>query len=83
MKNAVVSKGEARISNLAGERVIVSVIELISLGSHSGVSHDNIAVITQTQMYLVSGVRTLVNRHLTVVVECIAGSISSALLAFF
>ena len=61
MKNTVVSKGEARISDLAKERVIVSVIELIALGRHSGMSHDNIAVLVQSKVYLVSGVRTLVN----------------------
>ena len=66
----------------SGKRVIIAVIELVSLSSHSGVSHDDIAVIMQTQMYIVSGVRTLVNRHLTIVIECVAGSIGSALLAF-
>lgn len=61
VKYAVVSKGEARISNLAGERVIVSVIELVTLGRHSGMPHDNIAVLVQSKVYLVSGVRALVN----------------------
>jgi hypothetical protein len=82
VKNAVVSKGEARISNLARKRVIVSVIKLIALSSHSGMSHDNIAVIMQAQMYFMSGKRTLVNRQLAIVVKGIASCVSFSLLAF-
>ena len=63
--------------------VIIAVIKLVSLGSHSGVSHNNIAVLVQSKVYLVSGVGTLVNRHLTVVVECVAGSVCASLLALF
>ena len=50
MKNAVVSKGEARISNLARERVVVAVIELVALSSHSSMSHDYIGIFMQAQM---------------------------------
>ena len=82
MKNAVVSKGEARISNLAGERVVVSVIKLVTLRCHSGVAHDDIGIFVKMQVHFVSGERTLENRQLAIVVECVAGSVGSALLAF-
>ena len=45
-------------------------------------SHDNIAVIMQAQMYFMSGVRALVNCKFAAVIECISGSVGSALLAF-
>ena len=83
MKHSVVSKGEAHISDLARKRVIVSVIKLVTLRCHSGVSHDNIAVIMQVQMYFVSGERTLENRQFAIVIKSIACCIGSALLAFF
>ena len=63
--------------------MVVAVIELVALSCHSGVSHDNIAVLVQSEMYLVSSVRALENRQFAIVVECIAGSIGSALLALF
>ena len=62
--------------------MIVSVIKLIALSSHSGMSHDNIAVIMQAQMHFMSGKRTLVNRQLAIVVKGIASCVSSAHLAF-
>ena len=66
----------------SGERVVVTVIEFVTLRCHSGVSHYNIAVLVQSEMYLMSGIGTLEYRQLAIVVECVAGSIGSALLAF-
>ena len=76
------SKGETRISDLAGERVVVAVIKLVTLRCHSGMSHDDVGIIVQMQMYFVSSERALVNCEFAVVVECVASSVSSALLAF-
>ena len=61
----------------SGERVIIAVIKLVSLSSHSGMSHDNIAVIMQAQMYFMSGERTLEYRQLAIVVKGIASCVSS------
>lgn len=66
----------------SGKRVIITVVKLIALGSHSGMSHDNIAVIMQVQVHFVSGERTLEYRQLAIVVKGIASCVSSSLLAF-
>ena len=67
----------------SGKRVIIAVIELVALRCHSGMPHDYIGIIVQAQMYFVSGERTLEYRQLAIVVECVADSVGSALLAFF
>ena len=82
MKNAVVSKSEVCISNLSRERVIIAIIELVTLRCHSGVSHDDIGIFVKMQVHFVSGEWTFVNCEFAVVVECVASSVSSALLAF-
>lgn len=62
--------------------MIVAVVEFVALSSHSGMPHDNIAVLMQAQMYLMSGVRALINCKFSVVVECVAGCVCASLLAF-
>mgnify|MGYP006972492148 CR=1 FL=1 len=66
----------------SGKRVVVAVIELVALGCHSSMSHDYIGIFVQAQMYLMSGKRTLENRHFAVMVKGKASSVGSALLAF-
>ena len=75
------SKSEVCISNISREWVIIAIIELVALSSHSGTSHDNIAVIMQVQVHFVSGERTLEYRQLAIVVKGIASCVSSSLLA--
>ena len=65
------------------ERVIVSVIELVTLGSHSGMPHYDIGIIVQAQVHFVSSIRTLVNCEFAIVVECVTSSIGTSLLALF
>ena len=64
------------------KRVVISVIKLIALGSHSGVSHDNVGIIMQPEMNLMSSEWTLENCQLAIVVKGIASCVSSTLLAF-
>ena len=75
-------QGKMHSVHRSGKRVVVSVIKLITLRCHSGVPHDNIRIIMQSKMNLMSGKRTFENRQFTVVVECVSGCISSTLLAF-
>ena len=79
---AVVGKGEMRISNIAGERVIVAVVKLVSLRCHSGMTHYDISVLAEFQVNIVSGKRALENREFATGVIREACGISSALLAF-
>ena len=74
-------KTEVKV-HYSGERVVITVIKLVSLGSHSGMPYDNIAVLVQPEMNLMSGIGALVNRKFAVVVECVSGSVGSTLLAF-
>ena len=80
MKDAVVRKRKMRSVHCSGKRVIITVVKLIALGSHSGVSHYDIGIIVQAQVHFVSGERTLVNCEFTIVVECIAGCVCASFL---
>lgn len=82
MQYSIMSKCKVRVSHNAGERVIVSVVELVSLCSHAGVTHDDISVIAEFQVNIVSGKRALENREFPAGVVGETCGISSALFAF-
>ena len=61
--------------------MVITVIKLVALRCHSGVSHYDIGIIVQAQVHFVSSIRTLVNCEFAIVVECVTSSIGSSLLA--
>ena len=76
-------QGKMRSVHRSRERVIVSVIELVTLGSHSGMPHYDIGIIVESQMYFASSVRALINCKFSIVIECVTSSIGTSLLALF
>ncbi len=75
--------GKRKMSSVyrTGEWVVVAVIKLVSLRCHSGVSHDDVGIIVQMQMYFVSSVRTFVNCELAIVIKGVSGSVCASFLA--
>ena len=65
----------------SGKRVVVAVIQLVTLGRHSGMPHDNVGIFVNMQVNFVSSVRALVNCKFAIMIKCVSGCISSALLA--
>ena len=82
MKNSIVCQSEVRTIHNSGERVVVAVVELVALRCHASMSHDDIRILAQLQVNIVSGKRALVNGKLASRVIREAGCVSSALLAF-
>ena len=82
VKYTVVSKSEMSSVHRSRERMVIAIIEFVTLRCHSGVSHYDIGIIVQFKVNLMSGKRTLEYRQLAIVVKSIASCVSSSLLAF-
>ena len=59
------SKRKRSFPGITGERVIVVIVLLIALSSHSGVTHDGSGFLRNCEMNLVSRLGTLENLHIT------------------
>ena len=80
MKYTVMCQCKMRSVHHSRKRVIIAVVELVSLRCHSGVSHYDIAILMQSEMNLVSGIGALVNREFAIVIKGVAGSVCASFL---